>query len=204
MKGAVDIAIRVDGLEAEMRRAHKLLASLGALKEQQAYRMALRAALTSARKEAARVARTAYTARKTKLFDRIEAKYAEGRLTLRGAPGMSLIHFKPTPARPGLRPSGGVTSLVKRGGSRYAHGDRRYDHNKPFILKKKQGGQGIFVRERGPVPGWKGYHMLFGPSPVQVLMRQDAQELVAAQATEAFGETIRQQIDKLLAQAGGR
>lgn len=202
---SLEIDIRCDGLEAEMARAEKVITSLGLIKEQKAYRMALRAALTSARKEAARVARTSYTARKTKLFDRIEAKYAEGKLTLRGAPGMSLIHFKPTPPKPGVRPSGGVTSQVKRSGRRYAHGDRRYDHYKPFILKKKQGGMGIFVRERGRAqPGWKGYHMLFGPSPVQALMREDVQELVVEQATLTFGETIRQEIDKLLAKAGGR
>lgn len=205
MSGAIDIAIRCEGLEAEMRRVEKVIASLGLIKEQKAYRMALRAALTSARKEAARVARTSYTARKSKLFDRIEARYAEGRLTLRGAPGMSLIHFKPTPAVLGVRPSGGVTSQVRRGGRRYAHGDRRYAHDAPFIMPKKQGGLGIFVRETGRKwKDWKGVHMLFGPSPVQSLMREDAQALVAERATETFRETIQQQIDKLLAAVGGR
>ncbi|MDE7370806.1 MAG: hypothetical protein K2N07_03515 [Desulfovibrio sp.] len=205
MSGSIDIAIRCDGLEAEMRRVEKVIATLGLIKEQKAYRMALRAALTSARKEAARVARTFYTARKAKIFDNVEVKYAEGRLILRAAPGMSLTHFKPTPAVPGVRPSGGVTSQVKRGGPRYAHRDRRYSHDAPFIMPKKQGGLGIFVREKGhKFKDWKGVHMLFGPSPIQSLMRRDNQELVAERATETFRETIQQQIDKLLAAAGGR
>lgn len=205
MSGSIDITVRCDSLEAEMRRAEKLLAALGHVREQKAYRMALRAALTSARKEATRVARTSYTARKSKLFDRIEVTYAEGKLTLRGAPGMSLIHFKPTPATPGVRPSGGVTSQVRRGGRRYAHGDRRYVHDAPFIMPKKQGGLGIFVRETGRKwKDWKGVHMLFGPSPVQSLMREDAQALVAERATETFRDKIQQEIDKLLATAGRR
>ena len=205
MSGSIDIAIRCDGLEAEMRRVEKVIASLGLIKEQKAYRTALRTALTSARKEADRVARTFYTARKAKIFDSVEVKYAEGRLILRAAPGMSLIHFKPTPAVPGVRPSGGVTSQVKRGGPRYAHRDRRYRHDAPFIMPKKQGGLGIFVREKGhKFKDWKGVHMLFGPSPIQSLMHRDNQELVAERATETFRETIQQQIDKLLAAAGGR
>lgn len=202
---SLGIDIRCDGLEAEMARAERLLRELGGLKEQKACRMALRVALTAARKEAANVARTTYTARKSKLFDRIEVDYAGGRLTLRGAPGMSLIHFKPAPAVPGTRPAGGVTSQVKRRGSRYAHRDRRFTHDAPFIMPKKQGGLGIFVRETGRKwKDWKGVHMLFGPSPVQSLMREDAQALVAGRATETFREKIQQQIDKLLAAAGRR
>lgn len=205
MSGSIGISIRCEGLEAEMRRAHKLLASLGCLREHEAYRKALRSALTSARQEAARVARAAYTARRSRLFDRIEAKYAEGTLTLRGAPGMSLIHFKPAPALPGTRPAGGVTSQVKRRGPRYAHGDRRFTHDAPFIMPKKQGGYGIFVRETGRKwKDWQGVHMLFGPSPVQALMREDAQAQVAEQAARAFREKIAREIDKLLAKAGGR
>lgn len=204
MTKSTDLDIQCDGLEAEFRRAEKLLRTLGGLKEQKACRMALRVALTAARKEAANVARTTYTARKSKLFDRIEVDYAGGRLTLRGAFGMSLYHFKPNPNKPGTRPAGGVTSQVKRGGPRYAHRDRRFSHGAPFVMAKQQGGFGIFVRRTGNFPGWKGVHMLFGPSPIQALMRADKQALVAEQATETFRENIERQIDNLLAAAGRR
>lgn len=129
--------------------------------------LALRAALASARKEAASIARDTYTARKARLFDRIEADYAGGKLTLHGAFGLSLYHFKPSHAKPGERPAGGVTSQVKRKGPRYAHRDPRFSHGAPFVMAKRQGGYGIFVRRTGgKLPGWKGVHMLFGPSPM--------------------------------------
>lgn len=199
------IDIRCEGLEAEMARAERLLRDLGGLKEQKAFSVALRKAISAARQESARVARTFYTARKSKIFDSVEVKYAEGRLTLRAAPGMSLIHFKPTPDKPGVRPAGGVTSQVKRKGPRYAHRDRRFTHDAPFIMPKKQGGLGIFVRETGRKwKDWKGVHMLFGPSPIQSLMRRDNQALVAEEARETFRATIEREIDKLLAKAGGR
>lgn len=205
MKGGIDISICCDGLDAEMARAERLLRDLGGLKEQKAFRVALRKAISAARQEAARVARTFYTARKSKIFDSVEVKYAEGRLTLRAAPGMSLIHFKPTPDQLGVRPAGGVTSQVKRKGARYAHRDRRFSHDAPFIMPKKQGGLGIFVREKGrKFKDWKGVHMLFGPSPIQSLMRRDNQALVAEKATETFRDKIQQEIDKLLAIAGRR
>lgn len=201
----IELAICCDGLDAEFRRVEKLIRSLGMIKEQKACRMALRAALAATRKEAARVAGTTYTARKAKLFDRIEAAYSQGTLTLRGAFGMSLFHFKPDPATPRMRPTGGVTSQVKRKGRRYTHGDRNYDHYKPFVMRKKQGGFGIFVREKGRnLPGWKGYHMLFGPSPIQALMRADRQKLVVEKATQTFGEKIQQEIDKMLAATYGK
>ncbi|MDE5879663.1 MAG: hypothetical protein K2G99_06550 [Desulfovibrio sp.] len=202
---SLEIDIRCDGLEAEMARAERLLRELGGLKEQKAFRVALRKAISAARQESARVARTFYTARKSKIFDSVEVKYAEGRLTLRAKPGMSLIHFKPNPAKPGTHPAGGVTSQVKRGGPRYAHRDRRYDHIPPYIMRKKQGGLGIFVLEKGhEFTDWKAVHMLFGPSPIQSLMRRDNQALVAEKARETFRANIEREIDKLLAKAGGR
>lgn len=204
MKG-MSLDIRCEGLAAEMARAESLLRDLGGLKEQKACRVALRAALASARKEAASIARDTYTARKATLFDRIEADYAGGKLTLHGTFGLSLYHFKPSQAKPGKGPAGGVTSQVKRKGPRYAHRDPRFSHGAPFVMAKRQGGYGIFVRRTGgKLPGWKGVHMLFGPSPIQALMRADKQALVAERATETFREKIEREIDKLLATAGGR
>lgn len=219
----IEFSITWDGLD-DAKKVLRDLSFLGLDKRNKIFKVGLRAALTSMRKEAVRVARTTYTARPSKLFEHMDIDYAEGELRLRGPFGMNLFHFKPFPNTPKVRPKGGVTSKVKRKGKRYAHRDPDYDHNAPFVMKKLRGsddgGYGIFVKEKDgnnkPTPRMKGVgrlgsywgnmglHMLFGPSPIQALLRKDNQELVLEKGTEAFRENIEQQIDKLLAAAGRR
>lgn len=214
------ISISCDGFDAEYGKVQHLLQSFGTIMEKKAFDQSMRAALRAMRKESANVARQTYTARKAKLFEHIDVDYRSQSLELTGAFGMNLFHFRPNPETPKIRPRGGVTSQVKRKGRRYAHCDKDYpEASRPFVMKKKrggggEGGYGIFVRERdshdragyGPTrfqgrTHWKKFHMLFGPSPIQALLRKDRQEDVIATGTASFRQRLLLEIDKMLAES---
>ena len=64
--------------------------------------------------------------------------------------------------------------------------------SKSFIIRKPQGGYGVFVRYGQQL------EMLYGPSPVQALQTADAQELVVARAEEVFPERLQHEVDVIL------
>lgn len=162
-----------------------------------AYR-ALRKTMASLRTEATRMARSAYTAKPQKLFAEIETSFSNGdgerwgKLTMRDRRGVSLWHFMPTPKNPTRkRPPGGVSNLVRRGGSRKVYGHD--GQSKPFIMAKKQGGFGVFVRKQGG--GRMDLTMLYGPSPIQSLQRDDSRERLETVGRELFEKHLRHEIE---------
>ena len=203
----MSVHIKVDAVDQGIARMQRSLDALGGKAAAQAIARALNRSLQAARTEASRQARQAYTAPRAKLFDSISVSRAtqsalEGVLEVLGVPGVSLIHFQARPNQPQppkARPRQGVTARVKRTGTRRVYMGRE-GGSKPFIMRKKQGGYGVFVRHRG-----NKFEMLFGPSPVQALQRQDTQEKIMDRVAEVFEPRLRHEIDVLLAGiAGGR
>lgn len=194
------ITLKCEGVEAAMAQVRDALDALGGQRSGAALARAFNRSLQAGRSEAAAIARKAYTARKKKLFDSIflrRATYSrlEATLELSGSPGVSLIHFKAQPDTqlpPAKRPAGGVTAQIKRGGSRRAYNGKD-GTGESFVLRKKQGGHGVFVRSRR-----KSLEMLFGPSPVQALQRKDDQERVMARMESVFQTRFKHEIDVLL------
>lgn len=199
--------LKCEGIDRAISEMQLALNTLGGKEGMKKVANALNQALAAGRKEAASEARKAYTAPIRKLFDNIRVERARGsslrgEIELSGTPGVSLYHFKPSVKDMKTRPKAGVSSQVKRGGSRYIHSEKSFlPHSKPFILKKKQGGYGIFVKKAG-VTGkkdWKNYRMLFGPSPVQAIERADVQEKIREKIEETFVPCLQAELDRALA-----
>lgn len=205
MSGVIDIV--VDDLDRTVEEMKTLLSVFG--KEQgRALAAVINGSLQLLRKEASVIARNAYTARRAKLFDYIKIDRARkgnslGVLRIRDKRGLSLIHFQvqPKPQAKGVarfkRPPGGVTAKVRRDGARKAYGAE--GASKPFIMKKKQGGFGVFVRH-----GKDDFEMLYGPSPIQALQRKDDQARLSEVAAKALPRLLEEEIDKLLSSRGRR
>lgn len=202
----MSIDIRAEGVDRAIQTMEEVLSALGGKNAQKAIAGALNQSLSSGRREAAREARKAYTARIKKLFDNINIRRArngslEGELQFTGGKGVSLIHFKAQPnfpQPPGSRPPAGVTAQIRRDESRKIRFSKR-GGSKSFIMKKKQGGFGVFVRH-GKTKG--DLEMLLGPSPVQALQRRDIQEKIENVIEETFGDRLPLEIDRLLARSG--
>lgn len=196
----MSITITAEGMDAAMARMRETLEAVGEQKARAALARAINRTLTAVRAEAARIARTTYTARQKKLFDNIFINRAgrgklEGVLEIHGSPGMSLIHFEATPnrpQRPAARPADGVSARILRSGSRKVARSHKSGGSKSFVIRKPQGGYGVFVRH-----GQK-LEMLFGPSPVQALQRADSQERMIERADEVFSRRLRHELDVLL------
>ena len=119
----------------------------------------------------------------------------EGALNITGRPGMSLIHFLPdpdVPQPPAARPAAGVSVQIKKKGARHPATSNVAGGSKSFIIRKPQGGYGVFVRHGQQL------EMLYGPSPVQALQTADAQEQVVARAEEVFPERLQHEVDVIL------
>lgn len=200
----MSIALHIDGVDEALERHRAALDALGPKNASKAIARALNRAVSAARTEAGRIARRAYTARADKLFDAIFIRSArpgrlESRLEISGRPGVSLIHFQATPDRPlppSRRPADGISVRIRRDGSRQLARSRR-GGSKSFVIRKPQGGYGIFVRHG------RRLEMLLGPSPVQALQRREDQERIMARAEEVFSPRLRHEIDHLLAGLGG-
>ena len=198
----MSVKITCSGVDEGIARMSAALDAIGGKRAGKVIANALNQSLAVGRKEAAREARKAYTAPIRKLFDHINVQRArggnlQGQLELTGSKGVSMIHFKAQPNTPQIRPAAGVTAQTKKQGSRKA----RFSKNggsKSFIMKKKQGGFGVFVRH-----GRKKFEMLMGPSPIQALQRRDAQENVEEKVEEAFGPRLQAEVDRALASLKG-
>ena len=200
----MSIALHIDGVDEALERHRAALDALGPKSAGKAIARALNRAVSAARTEAGRIARRAYTAPADKLFDAIFIRSArpgklQSTLEISGRPGVSLIHFLATPDHPlppSQRPADGISVQILRGGPRYAARSHR-GGSKSFVIRKPQGGYGIFVRHG------RELEMLLGPSPVQALQRQESQERIMARAEEVFSPRLRHEIDHLLAGLGG-
>lgn len=202
----MNIQIEVQGIDRALASMRSALDAIGGKQAERAIANALNQSLAKGRKEASRQARRAYTAPIKKLFDNIRVQRARsgdlsGQIDLLGGQGVSLIHFKAqpdVPQPPVARPAAGVTAQIKRKGARKVRAGKN-GGSKSFIMKKKQGGFGVFVRHDRDK-----FEMLLGPSPIQALQREDAQKSVAERIEESFMPTLQQQIDRALAASLGK
>lgn len=197
-----EITITVPNFEEAIAQCSTALSFLGK-DSGVALSRAVNRTLEAVRTEAAKIARSAYTARQSKLFDNIFLRRAgrqriDGTLILSGKKGVSLIHFQARPNMPGKRTAVGVSAKVRRDGPRRVRNLTGF--TKPFIMRKQQGGYGIFVRSMDHgFREWGGLQMLLGPSPIQALGRADSQEKLVAKADEVFSRRLAHEIDALLA-----
>lgn len=195
------ITVTVPNLEEAIDRCRTTLEALGK-NSGLALARATNRSLEAVRTEATRIARSAYTARQQKLFDNIfvlraTSRKPSGELEIIGSKGLSLIHFQARPNLPGKRPKKGVSTKVRRDGPRSVRITPGY--TKPFILKKRQGGYGIFIRKTGSrFRDWDALQMLWGPSPIQALQRQEDQERLVERAADVFPRRLEHEIDALL------
>lgn len=196
----MSITITAEGMDSAVRRMQAVLDAVGEKNAGTALARALNRGLQSARAEALRIGRTAYTARPDDIFEQVRARRAgrshlEATLEVRGRPGMSLIHFEATPnrpQRPGSRPADGVRVRIRKDGSRKVARSHKPGGSKSFIIRKPQGGYGVFVRHGQEL------EMLYGPSPVQALQRADSQERLVERAEDVFSRRLRHELDVLL------
>lgn len=204
----MSVQIQAIGLDRALAEVEGVLSALSGKRRDAALAKSLNSSLTAGRKEAAREARKAYTAPIKKLFDDIIVRrarrsqlYAE--LVISSKRGVSLIHFRAKPISPHApRPSAGVSAQARRQGSRHPWQSDK-GGGKSFIMRKKQGGYGVFVRHKAAKKDSNGeekdaFEMLFGPSPVQALQRKEVQERIVEVMEENFSKSINDQIDNLL------
>ncbi len=196
----MSIVITSEGMDVALGRMQDVLEALGGKGAGIAIARALNRSLQAARTRATRIAKTAYTAQYGDLLAdivvrRANRKSLEGTLEITGRPGMSLIHFLPdpdVPQPPAARPPEGITVQIKKKGARHVARSNMPGRSKSFIIRKPQGGYGVFVRHGQQL------EMLYGPSPVQALQTADAQEQVVARAEEVFPERLQHEVDVIL------
>ena len=200
-----DVVLTISDADANLSRLRDTLDQLGSELRDKAVTRAVNRTLMAIKAEATRIATQRYTARPKKLFDNVKLRRAvagnlAGEITIMGHLGVSLIHFQAQPNVPGTRPRGGVTAQVRKAGTRKVYGREGFD--RPFIMRKKQGGFGVFVRRHGGE--WADYsrgnmQMLFGASPVQALQGREAEERLQDRAAEVFTKRLAHEIDVLIA-----
>lgn len=196
----MSVVITSEGMDAALGRMRDVLDALGRKGAGIAIARALNRSLLAARTRAGHIARAAYTAQYTDLLANMVVRRAnrsrlEGSLEITGRPGMSLIHFLPdpdAPQPPAARPPEGVSVQIKKKGGRHVARSNVPGGSKSFIIRKPQGGYGVFVRHGQQL------EMLYGPTPVQALQKAEAQEQVVARAEEVFPERLRHEVDVLL------
>lgn len=196
----MSIVITSEGMDVALGRMQDVLEALGGKGAGIAIARALNRSMQAARTRATRIAKTAYTAQYGDLLAdivvrRANRKSLEGTLEITGRPGMSLIHFLPdpdVPQPPAARPPEGITVQIKKKGVRHVARSNMPGRSKSFIIRKPQGGYGVFVRYGQQL------EMLYGPSPVQALQTADAQEQVVARAEEVFPERLQHEVDVIL------
>ena len=157
--------------------------------------------LNSLRAEVKRAARKTYTAKPAKRFSSLSVHKGKGRgrLEVTGERGLSLYHFLPSPKSPGgKKPRRGVTTKILKGGRR---SPRQHDgRSKPFIMRKRQGGYGVFTRALGAGKhDWHDIEMEWGPSPIQALGRPDVTRALQEATRENFLKYFQHEVDVLAA-----
>lgn len=221
MSKAESIEINAQGVDQAIARMRGVLSAIGGKEATKIIANALNQSMAAGRKEAAKLARRAYTAPIKKLFDNMKVRKArgsnlEGSIEFISRKGVSLIHFKAVPNTPQGRTKIPVSVQILRRGRRYVKQSER-GGSLPFIMHKKQGGFGVFVnhglKEKIYGPGKRkpqivkarkfNFEMLFGPSPIQALQRKDTKEKVAEVIEETFEPMLQKEVDRILAKLGG-
>lgn len=208
-------------VERALERLRENIEALGGAGADKAVMAAMKKTLRELKKEAGRTARDAYTYyRKNGMFSDADILLAsrgsrsQGMLALKGNIGESLIHFHPQPGIPNagekiLRPREGVSIMIKKSGSkRYVPIKKGF--GRPFIMKKKQGGYGVFAAKegagresfRGQSKRKKGFfwksevQMLFGPSPIQAVGREDNAKRLIDFAEWRYEMVLKEELEK--------
>ncbi|WP_300908378.1 hypothetical protein [uncultured Desulfovibrio sp.] len=205
----MSVLIHVGGIERALPRVSGTLDALGGKRARAVMRRALNRSLREGRAMATRIAREAYTARREKLFDGIFLRNARGDdisglLEISGKPGVSEYHFRArpnVPQPPAARPKAGVSVQIRRGGRREVRMNDKPGYSKPFIMRKKQGGFGVFTRKNFSRKA--RYELSLGPAPIQALQRKADQERVVAAISEIFPQSLRDEMDRMLAKITG-
>lgn len=193
-----DVMIEIPNAGELMRRMQETLSAVSVGVREKAISRCINRTLTAIGAEAGRIAKERYTAKPKKLFDVMDIRKAVrggmmGRILIGGKPGLSLIHFKARPNQPGRRPRAGVTAQVKKGGQRRVYGKPGFD--KPFVMRKAQGGFGVFVRKHGS----RTLEMLLGASPPQALGSHEAEDRLQSKAAQVFMQRLNHEINVLIA-----
>ena len=147
---------------------------------------------------ASKMARAEYTAKGNRPIQKKKkrARGGHGSIKFSGIPGHSLYHFKPSrllPARLG-REDAGVSTQIKRGGGRKVQ--RVPGYGKPFVMRKKQGGYGLFARREGGRK--KDVLFLLGPSLIQAIIKRDNSEAIQDVGSEKFLRNVQDELNKVL------
>ena len=147
---------------------------------------------------ASKLARAEYTAKGNKPVQKKKkrARGGHGSIKFSGIPGHSLYHFKPSrlvPARLG-REDEGVSTQIRRGGVRRVQ--RVPGYSKPFVMRKRQGGYGLFVRREGGHK--KDVMFLLGPSTIQAIIKHDNAETIQDVGSERFLHHVQDELNKIL------
>lgn len=143
------------------------------------------------------ISKEAYTARSKKYqTKRKRATRMIGGVRFSGKPGYGLYHFKPQPKKITTpRPSGGVTTQIRRGGSRSAQ--RIPGYTAPFVAGKRQGGYALFARRKGGKR--KDIMYLLGPSTIQAITRGSTREILKEQGEREFLNNVAKSLNDMLA-----
>ncbi len=190
-----EISARFNLLPQEMRKASA---------------RAINRTLQSVRALGARIARETYTAPTRELTKRIVVKNAkatdnEGQITFAGAKGVPLHRFLPNPRKkPDWRgvdprkrkPEAGVSTKIKRAGQRKVKFGP--DGQKPFWVHNERT-RGLYYRFGKRKDAIKP---LFGPSPVQALLNDEAQSRLFEQADSTFSARLQHEVRRILERMG--
>lgn len=144
-----------------------------------------------------RISKEAYTARSKKYkTKKKKARQMSGAVRFSGNRGFGLYHFRPSPKKPTHpRPVGGVTTQIKRGGTRTAQMIPGF--TPPFVARKRQGGYALFVRKRGGRR--KDIMYLLGPSRIQAVTRRETREILQEQGEREFLQNVVNEMNEMLA-----
>ncbi len=197
------IGVKITGVHAvrEISARYNLLPQ----EVKKASARAINRTLRSVRTLGARIAREAYTAPTRELTKRIVIKNAKandnvGQISFAGTKGVPLHLFLPNPkVKPDWKgvspldrkPKAGVSTKIKKTGQRKVKFGP--DGQKPFWVDKNKA-RGLFYRfgkERNEIKP------LFGPSPVQALMNDDAQKRLYEQADTTFNTRLQHEVKRI-------
>lgn len=160
---------------------------------------AINATLKDIRKQAVKLAGSAYTVKAGDLNRKAKVVRAKpggllGTLTFKDKRGLTLVRFQAKPNAPGRsRPPDGASVKVLRQGSRKTP---RVNGQKAFIATGRGGNTLMMVRLS---KGKGGLKALYGPRPIQALGRDDSQRKLEKSLAALLPVNLAREVDAVLA-----
>ena len=197
--------IHISGLDEVRELSNRF--NLLPQKVQTASARAINRALTAVRALGKAIAKEAYTAPAKELAKGIKTKQAtrgdlEGNVEFRSGRGVPLHWFQPSPRkRPDWKnkpvnkrnPKAGISTKIKKSGQRKVKLSDK--GQKPFFIPMKNGEIRLFYRtSKKSLPIEKA----FGPSPVQALLKEDAQRRLEERGQEVFSKRFRHEFRRII------